>query len=244
MGDTIIVRKAGDVIPEVVGPVIGLRPEDAQPWQMPAECPSCGSPVWRPEGEVVTRCTNVACPAQRLERLLHWAGRGAMDIDGLGYEITQRLIDRGLLARRCRLLRARTAEKLASLDTGRLRKDGTPVVLGEVVAAKIAANIEASRHRPLSRVLFGLGIRHVGSTVAEAIADHMRSIDAIASASADEIAAVEGVGPVIASSIRAFFDNAENLAVVARLARARRAAGRRRVRCPTGRRRSRVSPSC
>ena len=216
VGDTIIVRKAGDVIPEVVGPIPGLRPKGAQPWELPAACPSCGSPVWRPEGEVVARCTNVACPAQRLERLLHWAGRGAMDIDGLGYEITQRLVEQDLLHDVSDYY-ALDTEKLASLDTGRLKKDGTPVVLGEVVAAKIAANIEASRHRPLSRVLYGLGIRHVGSTVAEAITSHFGSIDAIVSAGTEDIAAVEGVGPVIAGSVRAFFDNRDNLAVVERL---------------------------
>ena len=216
VGDTIIVRKAGDVIPEVVAPVPGLRPAGAQEWHMPECCPSCGSPVWRPQGEVVARCTNVACPAQRLERLLHWAGRGAMDIDGLGFEITQRLIAQGLLHDVADYY-ALTAEQLASLDTGRLKKDGTPVVLGEVVAAKIAANIELSRHRALSRVLYGLGIRHVGSTVAEAVTAQFSSIDAIASASFDELAAVEGVGPVIAGSLRAFFDNPDNLEVIEKL---------------------------
>jgi len=98
VGDTVIVRKAGDVIPEVVGPVLGLRPEGAEPWRMPETCPSCGSRVWRPEGEVVTRCTNAGCPMQRLERLGHWAGRGAMDIDGMGYEIITRLVETGALS--------------------------------------------------------------------------------------------------------------------------------------------------
>lgn len=216
VGDTIIVRKAGDVIPEVVGPVPGLRPPGAQEWHMPECCPSCGSPVWRPQGEVVARCTNVACPAQRLERLLHWAGRGAMDIDGLGYEITQRLIAQGLLLDVADYY-ALTVEQLALLNTGRLKKDGTPVVLGGVVAAKVATNIEQSQHRPLSRVLYGLGIRHVGSTVAEAVTAQFSSIDAIASASFDELAAVEGVGPVIAGSLRAFFDNPDNLEVIEKL---------------------------
>ncbi len=216
IGDTIVVRKAGDVIPEVVGPVVGLRPETTRPWEMPSTCPSCGSRVWRPEGEVVVRCTNVACPAQRLERLLHWAGRGAMDIDGLGYEITQRLIEQGLL-RDVADYYALSEEQLASLDTGRLKKDGTAVVLGPVVASKISANIEASRHRPLGRALFGLGIRHVGSTVAQTIASTFGDVDAVIAASFDDLASVEGVGPVIAGSVRAFFDNADNVGVISRL---------------------------
>ncbi len=104
IGDTIIVRKAGDVIPEVVGAVAGMRPASALPWRMPDTCPSCGGPVWREEGEVAVRCTNVACPAQRLERLAHWASRGAADIDGMGYEIISRLVDSGLRPRRRGLL--------------------------------------------------------------------------------------------------------------------------------------------
>jgi DNA ligase (NAD+) len=168
VGDTIVVRKAGDVIPEVVGPVLGLRTEGAVPWEMPATCPSCGGPVWRPEGEVVPRCTNVACPDQRLARLLHWAARGAMDIDGLGSEIVARLMEQGLLRDPADFY-SLTAEQLAALDTGRTKKDGDPVVLGETVAAKIVAQIEESKSRSLWRLLYGLGLRHVGSTVAEAI---------------------------------------------------------------------------
>ena len=216
IGDTIVVRKAGDVIPEVLGAVPGLRPEGAAEWRLPSTCPSCGGPVWRPEGEVVSRCTNVACPAQRLERLLHWAGRGAMDIDGLGYEITRRLVEQGLLHDVADYY-ILTADQLAGLDTGRVKKDGSPVLLGEVVAAKLTANVAASKSRPVSRLLFGLGIRHVGSTVAETLAAQFGSVDALASAPAEEIAAVEGVGPVIAASVRAFFDNPDNVEVIEKL---------------------------
>jgi DNA ligase (NAD+) len=215
VGDTIVVRKAGDVIPEVVGPVPGLRPADAALWSMPSACPSCGGQVWRPEGEVVPRCTNVACPDQRLGRLLHWASRGAVDIDGLGGEIATRLVDQGLLHDP-----ALTAGTLASLDMGRMKQDGSPVLLGEVVAGKLVERIEASKHRPLAKALYGLGLRHVGSTVAEALATAFGSLDALAAAPADEIAAVEGVGPVIAASVRAFFDNPDNAAVVVKLAEA------------------------
>jgi len=220
VGDTIVVRKAGDVIPEVVGPVEGLRPAGAEPWAMPSECPSCGSAVWRPEGEVVPRCTNVACPDQRLGRLLHWAGRGAMDIDGLGYEIAARLVEQGLLHDPADFY-ALTRERLASLETGRTKKDGTPVVLGETVAAKLVDQIEASKSRPLWRLVYGLGIRHVGSTVSELIAAAFGSLDALAAAPVEEISAVDGVGPVIAASVRAFLGNPENRAVIEKL----RAAG-------------------
>lgn len=216
IGDTIIVRKAGDVIPEVVGPVVALRDGSERPFVMPDACPSCGSPVWRPEGEAVARCVNAACPAQRLERLIHWASRGAMDIEGMGEEIIARLVDEGLVADVSDFYRL-SEERLAALPLGRVKKDGSPVVLGPVVAAKLVGSIEASKRRPLARLLFGLGIRHVGATVAEALADAFGSVDAIAAASAEDLAAVEGVGPVIAASVRAFFDNADNRALIERL---------------------------
>ena len=237
VGDTIVVRKAGDVIPEVVGAVPGLRPEGAQPWRMPENCPSCGGQIWREPGEVASRCTNVGCPAQRLERLAHWAGRGAADIDGMGYEIATRLVDTGLLHDVSDFY-VLTRDQLASLDMDRVRKDGTMILLGDTIAEKLVASVDASRTRPLSRLLFGLGIRHVGSTVAEALVAAFGSIDAIAQAAAvtppqpgdgltiaaalaaDPLASVDGVGPKIAASVRAFFANEENLAVVSRLTNA------------------------
>jgi DNA ligase (NAD+) len=234
VGDTIVVRKAGDVIPEVVGAVFGLRPADAYPWQMPDACPSCGGPVWREEGEVAVRCTNVACPAQRLERLVHWASRGAADIDGMGYEIVSRLVEAQQLRDVADYYRL-TAEQLAELDMGRVRQDGSAVVLGNTVADKLIAAIAGSKHRPFSRLLFGLGIRHVGATVGEALAAAFGNIDALedaarvqptavgpgvsaaAALAADPLARVEGVGPKIAESIRAFFSNEVNVEVVGRL---------------------------
>ena len=234
VGDTIVVRKAGDVIPEVVAPVDGLRPEGAAPWSMPECCPSCGGPVWREPGEVAVRCTNVACPAQRLERLAHWASRGAADIDGMGYEIITRLVETGLLHDIADFYTL-TGDQLASLDMGRARQDGSAILLGETIAAKLMASIETSRHRQLSRLLFGLGIRHVGATVGEALAAAFGSIEAIEAAAAveppqpgegvtiaaalaaDPLASVEGIGPKIAASVRAFFANADNIAVVRRL---------------------------
>ena len=216
IGDTIIVRKAGDVIPEVVGPIVRLRDGSEQAWEMPAECPSCGAPAWRPEGEAVWRCPNAACPAQRHERLLHWVSRGAMDVDGLGEEIMARLEDEGLVADVADLYSLDVAA-LAALSTGRLRKDGSAIELGETVAAKLAAGIEASKDRPLARLLFGLGMRHVGATVAETIAAAYGSLDAIAAAAAEDLAVIEGVGPRIAGSVRAFFENPENRALIERL---------------------------
>ena len=236
VGDTIIVRKAGDVIPEVLGPVSGLRQADAVPWSMPTECPSCGMPIWREPGEVAVRCTNATCPAQRLERLGHWSGRTAADIDGMGYEIIARLVEAGLV-RDPSDFYTLTAEQLATLDTGRVRQDGSTVLLGETVAAKLLASIDGSRTRPLARLLFGLGIRHVGATVAESLAAAFGSVDAIARAAAtepvcgdgisaaaalasDHLASVEGVGPKIAASIRAFFANPDNVLLIGRLKRA------------------------
>lgn len=220
IGDTIIVRKAGDVIPEVVGPVTGLRSGDERVFEMPKTCPSCGGPVYREADEVAVRCTNVACPAQRWSRLVHWTGRGAMDIEGLGEEIVARLIESEMVHDVADFY-ALTAEGLAALDTGRTRIDGSAIALGNAVAAKIAANIEASKQRPVARLLFGLGIRHVGASVAEVLSAEFGSIEAIAGATAENIASVEGVGPVIAANVRAFFDNPDNIEVIERL----RAAG-------------------
>ncbi len=219
IGDTIIVRKAGDVIPEVVGPVAGLRDGSERPFEMPEECPSCGGPVWRDPDEVAVRCTNVACPAQRHERLIHWTSRGAMDIDGMGEEIIGRLIQVGLLCDVADFY-ALSAEQLSGLDMGRTKKDGTAVRLGETVAQKLAASIEASRHRPVARLLFGLGIRHVGGTVAEALARAFGSVEGLQAASAEQIAEVEGVGPKIAAAVRAFFDNPDNRIVIEKLRQA------------------------
>lgn len=215
-GDTIIVRKAGDVIPEVVGPVAGLRPKNAREWEMPSECPACGQAAWREPGEAVTRCTNAGCPAQRLERLGHWASRGAMDIDGMGEEIISRLVEQSLVHDVADFYHL-TADRLSALPMGRTKIDGTPVTLGPVVAAKLIASIDASRERPLARLLFGLGIRHVGATVAEALASAFRSIDALLEASAEQLGAVEQVGPKIAESVRAFARTPENVQIVRRL---------------------------
>lgn len=216
VGDTIIVRKAGDVIPEILGPVLSLRPNDAQPWEMPRVCPSCQSPVVREEGEVDYRCISIDCPAQAAERLIHWASRGAMDIDGMGEEIIGRLIESGRVTDVADYYTLDAVE-LSMLDMGRVNKDGAPIRLGETVAKKLMAAIDESRTRPLARPLFGLGIRHVGKTMAEALAAAFPSIDALMAASEEELAAVEGVGPKIARCVYLFFRTPDNVAVIERL---------------------------
>ena len=220
VGDTVIVRKAGDVIPEVLGPVLSLRSPEARIWEMPSVCPSCGSPVVRDPGEVAFRCISIDCPAQALERLLHWASRGALDIDGMGEEIVSRLVESGRVADVADYY-SLSEEELASLDMGRVKADGEPVRLGHTVAKKLVAAIEASKGRPFARVLFGLGIRHVGKTTAEAIAAAYPSMDALSAAGEDELAGIYGVGPKVAHGMWLFFRTPDNTSVIERL----RAAG-------------------
>ena len=220
VGDTVIVRKAGDVIPEVLGPVLSLRSPEARVWEMPSVCPSCGSPVVRDAGEVAFRCISIDCPAQALERLLHWASRGALDIDGMGEEIVSRLVESGRVSDVADYY-SLSEEELASLDMGRVKADGEPVRLGHTVAKKLVAAIEASKGRPFARMLFGLGIRHVGKTTAEVIASVLRTMDALAAAGEDELAAIDGVGPKIAHGLWLFMRTPDNLSVIERL----RAAG-------------------
>lgn len=220
VGDTVIVRKAGDVIPEVLGPVLSLRSPEARIWEMPSVCPSCGSPVVRDPGEVAFRCISIDCPAQALERLLHWASRGALDIDGMGEEIVSRLVESGRVADVADYY-SLSEEELASLDMGRVKADGEPVRLGHTVAKKLVVAIEASKGRTFARVLFGLGIRHVGKTTAEAIAAAYPSMDALAAAGEDELAGIYGVGPKVAHGMWLFFRTPDNVSVIERL----RAAG-------------------
>lgn len=224
-GDTIIVHKAGDVIPEVVGPVLAKRPEGALPWKMPTCCPACGSPVIHEEGEVAYRCVSLDCPAQLKERLLHWVSRGCMDVDGIGEELVEKMIAAGLLHDVSDFYQL-TVDDIAGLDTGRtyLKDDkkkgvlaGQPILVGAKIAGKIVDELTASKARSLGRVLFALGIRHVGKSVGEVIARRFLTIDALAAASEEDIAGVDGVGPKIAQSVRQFLSVPENLAVLDRL---------------------------
>ena len=216
VGDTVIVRKAGDVIPEILGARTELRCADAPVWMMPKVCPSCGNEVIREQDEVAYRCIAIDCPAQARERLTHWVSRAAMDIDGMGSEIIKRLLDIHRLKDVSDYYTLSTAE-LAKLPMGRTDKDGRDIVLGEKNAGKIAQNIEESKHRPFARVLFGLGIRHVGKTVAEQLVSVYPTMDALEGASQETLEAIEGVGPKIAESIMVFLRAPENQQVIERL---------------------------
>ena len=217
VGDTIVVHKAGDVIPEVVGPVLELRPEDAPEFHMPTTCPSCGSPVIREEGEVAYRCVSIDCPAQAHERLCHWVGRKAMDIDGLGDELIGKLVAAGMVSDVADFYDRLTETALAGCPTGRVSVAGDDILVGKTIAAKVMAQVEESRGRGLARVLFGLGIRHVGEQVARSLAKEFGSLTSLMSADEERIAAVEGVGPKIAHSVREFLSVEENAAVLERL---------------------------
>ena len=221
VGDTIVVHKAGDVIPEVVGPVLELRPAGSVDFEMPAVCPSCGSPVLREEGEVAYRCVSIDCPAQAHERLCHWVSRKAMDIDGLGDELIGKLVAAGLVSDVADFYDRLTATALAACPTGRVSVAGDDILVGKTIAAKVMDQIEQSRHAGLARVLFGLGIRHVGEQVARSIAREFGSLGALMEADEERIAAVEGVGPKIAHSVREFLSVPENLSVIERLREAR-----------------------
>lgn len=253
-GDTIIVHKAGDVIPEVVGPVLDKRPADSVDWHMPEACPVCGSPVVHEDGEVAYRCVSIDCPAQLKERLLHWVSRGCMDVDGLGDEIVDKMIAAGLIHDVADFYQL-TVDDIAGLDTGRvyaitqkghkkgdiqydkngsprLEKDGSykrykteqvactagdPILVGNKIASKVISELNKSKTLPLSRVLFALGIRLVGKSVAELLARRYLTIDALILATDEDMANIEGVGPEIARSVRGFLSVKDNLDVLERL---------------------------
>ena len=204
-GDTVIVRKAGDVIPEVVGPVLSMRPKGAEPWSFPTECPACGNPFVRPEGEADTRCVAPDCPAQRVQKVAYWASRGAMDIEGLGEQMVEKLTAAGLVADPADLY-SLTVEQLVELER-----------VGETSAANLVAEIDRSRRQPLPRLLTALGIRHLGPAASQALTAEFHTLDAIMAKSAEEIASVDGVGGVIATTIRTWLDQPANQAFIERL---------------------------
>ena len=209
IGDMVILRKAGEVIPEVLGPVADLRTGDEREFQFPRECPSCGTPLARDEGEVDWRCPNArSCPAQLRERLFHLASRGAFDIEVLGYEAVVALLDCGLVADEGDLFDL-TADKLATCAFFVNKAGGL-----KINAQLLLANLAEVKTRPLWRVLVALSIRHVGPTAARALADAFGSIEAIATASADALAIVDGVGPTIAASMVEWFTVDWHVAIV------------------------------
>jgi DNA ligase (NAD+) len=206
IGDTVVVRRAGDVIPEVVGPVAALRDGSECEFVMPTHCPECGTELGRPEGEVDVRCPNTAgCPAQQREAIFHFAGRGAMDIDGLGYETAIALLQNG---------RVRDVGDVFSLTPESfegLRGFGAKKV------EQVLRGVEAARGRPLWRLLVGLSIRHVGPTAAQDVARHFRTLDAVMAATPEELAAVDGVGPVVAQALHDWFLDERHRDIVERL---------------------------
>jgi DNA ligase (NAD+) len=214
-GDTVVVRRAGDVIPEVVSVVMDRRPETVGPafdlvQRLSGRCPVCASPIAREEGEVDWRCTGgLYCPAQRKHALLHFAGRRALDIEGLGDKVVEQLVDQHVVASLPDLYKLGVA-KLAALER-----------MGEKSATNLILAIEASKHTTLARFLFGLGIRHVGEATAKDLARHFGSIDRIMEASIDALLEVPDVGPIVAQSIRGFFDQVHHREIVEQL----RAAG-------------------
>ncbi len=207
-GDTVTVRKAGDVIPEVLGPVPGARKKSARAWRFPATCPECGGPLVRLEGEADRYCVDLDCPAQRVQRIVHFAGRPAMDIEHLGERTVVQLVERGL-ARDVGDLYALRAEQLLDLEG-----------FADLSARNLAAAIETSKGRPVAKLLVGLGIRHVGPTAAVALVRAFGGLDAIAGAPTEQLTAVDGVGSVIAESVQRFFAAERNHAVVEKLRRA------------------------
>jgi len=207
-GDTVIVRKAGDVIPEVRGPVLSLRPPGLAEWQFPDTCPVCGQPLVRLEGESDTFCVNTDCPGQRVMRISHFAGRGAMDIEGLGERTVGQFCQAGLL---------RDVADIYRLDVDRVQEfEG----FGEVSIANLQRAIEASKSRPLANLLVGLSIRHLGGTGSQVLARAMGHLDRIMTAPVEEMATIEGIGPVIAASVGQFFALEANRDVIERLRQA------------------------
>jgi DNA ligase (NAD+) len=209
VGDTVIVRKAGDVIPEVVGPVVAKRKRGARKWKFPTVC-TCPlqQPLVRIEGEADRRCVSSDCPLQREQKIIYFASRGAMDIEGLGEERVHQLVEAGLVADAADIYELRH-EQLVALER-----------MGDLSSRNLLAGIEASKRQPLARVLVALGIRHVGPTAAQALAMTLGHLDAVAAASEEELVAVEGVGPVIARSIVAWFTVPTNRTLVEKLRRA------------------------
>ncbi len=206
-GDRVIVRRAGEVIPEVVGPVLTERPPDSEPWTFPADCPVCGRALVRPEGEARHRCQNYDCPRQVRGRIEHFAARGAMDIEHLGEQRVDLFVNEGLLG---------DVGDVYQLDFDRIRElEG----FGELSVANLEAAIDASRSRPLANLIFGLSIPHVGGTNAELLADAFGHMDALMEADLDQLQAVDGLGPISARAVHDFFAQPSNRELVEKLRR-------------------------
>ena len=205
IGDWVVVQRAGEVIPEIVQPIVSRRTGKERIFHMPDHCPVCGSEVMKPEREAMHRCTNGACPSQALERIKHFASRGAMDMDGVGERLCQTLFQAGLIKDAADLYYL-TKNQLLGLER-----------LADKSASNVLVSIERSKDRSLARVLFALGITHVGGQYADLLADHFSSIDELATASQEELSAIPSVGPKIAKSIVAFFKQEGNRQIIEKL---------------------------
>ncbi len=205
VGDWVWIEKAGEIIPQVVAVDLKARPEGSKPWQHLENCPVCGASAVRPEGEAVRRCTNLSCPAQIRQRIEHFCSREALDIQGLGPALVEQLTNAGLVREVADLYSLKT-EDLATLER-----------MGDKSAANVIREIETSKERHPARLLFALGVRHVGATVAELLIRHFGSLEALEGRPAEELAAVEGIGPVIAASLSAFFSEEKNRLQLQRL---------------------------
>lgn len=205
VGDTVMVQRAGDVIPEIVGVVLERRPEDARPFRMPQRCPVCGSRVERLEGESAHRCVGISCPAKLKESILHFASKRAMDIDGLGEKLVDQLVDRGLVQSLDHLY-ALTHGQIASLER-----------MGEKSASNLLEAIQKSREIPLERFYYALGIRHVGEHLARVLARHFPEPRLLMEATEEQLTHIRDVGPKVAQAIVSFFREPENRRVVERL---------------------------
>jgi DNA ligase (NAD+) len=205
VGDTVVVQRAGDVIPQIVNVVAARRPKRTRKFRFPVKCPVCGAKTVRLEDEVVTRCPNIDCPAQLRNNLRHFASRGALDVEGLGEKIVVQLVEAGLVSRLSDLFRLE-AGSLAALER-----------MGEKSASNLIAKLEHARRTTLARLLIALGIRHVGEGVAETVARHFGDLDPLMRASKEELESIEGVGPTIAESIARFFADTRNREEIDRL---------------------------
>jgi DNA ligase (NAD+) len=217
-GDWVIIEKAGDVIPRVVGPVLGRRDPGVEPWVMPTHCPLCHTTLHRDEGEAVWRCENTSCPSKLQRGLEHFASRGAMNIEGLGESLIAQLLASGLVTDYADVY-GLTVDQLAGLTATSTRQDGKEIVrrFGEKNAAKVVEQIDRSRQAGLSRVLYGLGIRHVGERGGQVLAQAFGSIDAIARAPGAQLEQTHEIGPVLAASVREWFDEPANQRLIERL---------------------------
>lgn len=201
-GDVVVIEKAGEIIPAVVEVLKDRRTGDEKPFEMPVKCPSCGKPVSRVPGQVDVRCTNPECPEQVKRRLEHFAHKGALDIEGLGAMMVEQLVEKGLVKRVDHIYEL-DEEKLGQLDR-----------MGEKSISNLLDGIVASKKQPLWRLIFGLGILHVGATAARELADHFKTLEALQSASLDELIRVPNTGAVVGSSIRDWFQDGDNLALI------------------------------